>query len=535
MLENGVIADRFSFSLVLKACSRLSLVREGLQLQCLLWKCVFGSDVFLLNSLISFYSRCGFVESARWVFDRMPVRDSVSWNSMIDGYVKHGMIDAALELFDRMDDEEKNLVTWNSMISGHAQADGGLEVAREMFDRMPERDVVSWNSMIDGYVKCGRLEDAYNLFKRMPERDAVTWANMVHGYVKSGSLEMAQHLFDKMPERDVIAWNVMMAGCVQNGNCIQAIKIFHQLLVEGNLDPDHTTLATALSAMAELGYIGGGKSIHDYIERNKLPLDGYLGVALIDMYSKCGSIENALKVFGSVQYKSIDHWNAMIGGLAIHGLGELALDLFSEMQRLSLRPDDITFIGVLNACSHAGLLKEGLLCFEFMRRTYNVEPKVQHYGCLVDILGRAGHLEEAWKLVTDMPVEPNDVVWRSLLSACKNHGNFSIGQQAAKHLIELDSCNSSAYILLSNLYAGVGMWCDVSKVRMMMRDKGIKKVPGCSWIELNGIVHEFVVGDKSHPQAKEIYFILEKMCSSRLWNSELSIDIKPKNDTVVVN
>ncbi|XP_058104633.1 pentatricopeptide repeat-containing protein At2g45350, chloroplastic [Magnolia sinica] len=513
MLENGVAADRFSFSLVLKACSRLGFVREGLQIQCLLWKSAFWSDVFLLNCLVSFYVRCGFVELARRVFDRMPERDSISWNSMIDGYLKNGMVGVARELFDMMGDGEKNLVSWNSMISGYARLEEGVEVAREMFDQMPERDLVSWNSMIDGYVKCGLLEDAHELFDLMPERDVVTWASMIHGYAKSGSVEAARHLFDEMPERDVVAWNVMVAGYVQNGHCVDALKLFQKMRFGSNLSPDHTTLVTALSAAAELGRIDEGITIHDYIERNKFPLDGKLGVALIDMYSKCGRIENAARVFENLEHKSVDHWNAMIGGLAIHGLGELALHLFMEMEKSSIKPDDITFIGILSACSHAGLVKEGLMCFELMRRLYNVEPKVQHYGCIVDILGRAGHLEEAKKLIEEMPIKPNDVVWRALLSACRNHGNFSIGQQAAKQLIELDSCNSSSYVLLSNLYAGVGMWSDASKVRMMMKEREMRKIPGCSWIELNGTVHEFVVGDKSHPQAKEIYVMLDKICA----------------------
>ncbi|KAF8379305.1 hypothetical protein HHK36_028738 [Tetracentron sinense] len=500
MLGNGVCADRFSFSLLLKACSRLALIKEGLQIHCLMGKREFGSDVFLQNSLVNFYVRCGCLEFARLLFDRMRERDSVSWNSMIDGYVKHGMMHLARELFDSRPMEEKSLISWNSMISGYAQSENGLEVAWRLFNQMPEKDLVSWNSMIDGCVKCGNLEAARDLFERMPKRDVVSWASMIDGYAKLGSIDIARGLFDKMPERDVISWNAMMAGYVRNGHYAEALKLFHDMRNESDLTLDCATLLIALSAIAQSGCINKGISIHGYIGENRLSLEGKLGVALIDMYSKCGSINNAMCVFEDLEERSVDHWNAMIGGLAIHGFGELALDLFMEMQRVSIKPDDITFIGVLNACGHSGLVKEGLMCFELMRKVYNVKPKIQHYGCMVDILGRAGHLEEARNFIEVMPIEPNDVVWRTLLSACMNHDKFNIGEPVAKHLIELDSCKSSSYVLLSNVYAGLGMWKDVSRVRTMMKERDVHKVPGCSWIELEGIVHEFFVGDKSHPQ-----------------------------------
>ncbi|XP_042480506.1 pentatricopeptide repeat-containing protein At2g45350, chloroplastic [Macadamia integrifolia] len=512
MLQLGIPADRFSYSLILKACSRLSLIKEGLQIHCLIGKTELRWDVFLQNSLIGFYVRCGLVEVARHVFDRMTERDSVSWNSMIDGYVKNGLTDSAAELFDKMPTEDMNLISWNSMIRGYAQSSDGLEMAWVLFNQMPERDLISWNSIIDGLVKCGKLEAARELFYLMPMRDEVSWVIMIDGFAKIGNIDTARSLFDDMPKRDVIAWNSMMGGYVQNGFSAEALKLFLEMQTERNLTPDHATLVIALSAAAASGRINEGISLHNYMEKNRFPVDGKLGVALIDMYSKCGSIKGAMWVFENLEEKGVDHWNAMINGLAIHGLGELALDLFMEMVRLSIKPDDITFIGVLNACGHAGLLKEGLMCFELMRRVYNVKPKLQHYGCMVDLLGRAGHLREARNLIEDMPIKPNDVVLRALLSACMNHYNFDMGKWVAKHLIQLDSCNSSSYVLLSNLYASFGMWSDVSKIRTIMKEKDIRKVPGCSWIELDGIVHEFVVGDKSHPKVIEIYFLLENLC-----------------------
>lgn len=518
MLENGVCVDEFSFSLVLKACCRLGMVKEGLQIHGLLRKMGIGSDLYLQNSLVSLYLRCGSIEFARQLFDRMPKRDSVSYNSMIDGYAKCGMVELARELFDYMPAEEKNLVTWNSMLSGYTQSDNGLKFAWNLFEIMPERDLVSWNTMINGCVKGRKLEDAHSLFHRMPKRDAVSWANLIDGYSKLGKTDVARSLFDEMPDGDVIACNAMMAGYVSNGCFMEALEIFRQMQM-GDMSPDVASLLIVLSAVSQLGHIEKGVAIHCYVEENGYSLGGKLGVALIHMYARCGSIENAMMVFEDMEERSVDHWNAMIGGFAIHGLGESAFHLLMEMERLSVKPDDITFIGVLNACGHVGLVKEGLMCFELMRRVHKLEPKMQHYGCIVDMLGRAGYLEEARSFIEEMPMEPNDVVWRTLLGACKNHKNFNIGEPIAKNLIEKDSCNPSFYVLLSNMYAGLGLWDDVRKVRMMMKERNVKKLPGCSRIELEGVVHEFLVQDKSHPQVGEVYSMLNGLWTS---NSEVT-------------
>nr|XP_048334486.1 pentatricopeptide repeat-containing protein At2g45350, chloroplastic-like [Ziziphus jujuba var. spinosa] len=261
-----------------------------------------------------------------------------------------------------------------------------------------------------------------------------------------------------MPDRDVVACNAMIAGCVQNGNYIKALGIFEHML-KSEISPDTATLLTVLSAVAQLGHLENGVAIHCYLEENGFPVGVKLGVALIDMYAKCGSLENAKIVFENIEEeRSVDHWNAMIGGLAIHGLSELAFGLLLDMERHCVEPDDITFIGVLNACGHVGhvgLAKEVLMCFELLRRVHKLEPKMQHYGCVVDFLGRAGLIEEARRFISGMPIEPNDVVWRTLLSACKNDEKFSIGKPVAKNLIRQDSCNSSAYVLLSNMYDGL--------------------------------------------------------------------------------
>ncbi|KAL2892417.1 hypothetical protein RDABS01_008326 [Bienertia sinuspersici] len=514
MLENGVCVDKYSFSLVLKACSRFGFVKEGMQVHGLLKKLEIGSELYLQNCLISLYVKCGYIEVAHQVFDRMPKRDSVSYNAMIDGYVKAGFLSLARELFDHMPIEERNLISWKSMIRGYIQLKDDVDKAWELFEEMPNRDMVTWNLMIDGLVKCEQMELAHDLFNRMPERDAITWTTLIDGYAKNGSLDIARDLFDQAPGKDIVLCNSMMAGYVQNGHYLEALKLFHDITHLENLFPDKTTLSIVLSAIAQLGRIDEGIALHSFIQANEITVDGKLGVALIDMYSKCGCIDSAIQVFESVKGKDVDHWNAMIGGLAIHGLGELAFELFMEMQKLLLKPDDITFIALLTACGHAGLVKEGYICFELMRRVHKLEPRLQHYGCMIDILGRAGYLKEAKNIIDEMPIEPNDIIWRTLLSACIKYGNLNLGQQVSEHLMRLDPSNSGSYILLSNMYAGFGMWDDVSRVRTVMEDRALEKLPGCSSIELNGAIHEFLVRDQSHPLTEEVYSLLDNFSAS---------------------
>ncbi|KAL5073200.1 hypothetical protein RYX36_012184 [Vicia faba] len=514
MIENGVCLDKYSFSLVLKACLNMGLMKEGMQVYGLLCKTDIGCGLFLQNCLIGLFMRCGCVDFAEQMFDRMAERDSVSYNSMIDGYVKCGLIGRACELFNGMAMEEKNLITWNSMIRGYvrcAEEDDGLRFGWSLFVKMPERDLVSWNTMIDGCVKRGNMDDARVFFDGMVERDMVSWVTMIDGYAKSGDVLAARSLFDEMPRRNVICCNSMMAGYVQNGYCIEALKLFHDIRRATDMLPDNTMLLMVLTAVAQLGCVEDGVAIHRYLMDNGYSLSDNLGVALIDMYSKCGSVENAISVFNDIDKKCVDHWNAMIGGLATHGMSEMAFDFLMEMERLCITPDDITFIGVLSACRHAGMLKEGLICFELMQKVYKLQPKVQHYGCMVDMLSRAGLVEEAIKLIQIMPIEPNDVIWKTLLSACQIHENFSIGKPIAQQLIQLKSCSASSYVLLSNVYACLGLWDNVRRVRTEMKERHLGKIPGCSWIELEGIVHNFSVQDRTHPQVTEIYSMLDSL------------------------
>lgn len=339
---------------------------------------------------------------------------------------------------------------------------------------MPEKDVVSFNSVIDGLMK--------------------------KGGGGGGGCDAATDLFRSMPaaavRRDVVTWTVMVSGYVANGRPKEALDTFRTMLASG-VRPDAAAIVNVLSAVADLGFAQQGKWVHAYLRRTDVELNSeLLGSAFIDMYAKCGLIRDARRVFASICCRRrVGDWNSMISGFALHGLGREALKVFKEMERLAIDPDEITFLGILNACSHSGLVEEGRYYFELMKEKLRIEPRVQHYGCLIDLLGRAGLIEEATRVVAEMgPVQPDAMVWKSLLSSCVKHGDWVTGERAAVNAIDSVPQDSSSYVLLSNMYAKLGRWQDVDRVRALMRARGVRKIPGCSALMIHGKVHEFLVG-----------------------------------------
>ncbi|XP_057440910.1 pentatricopeptide repeat-containing protein At1g08070, chloroplastic-like [Lotus japonicus] len=476
MLHHDLLPDGFTLPCVIKGCSRLHAVQEGKQIHGYVLKIGFGFDKFVQSSLVNMYAKWGEMGLARKVFDKMVDRDVVSWNSLIDGYARNG----------------------------------NVEVAMKLFDEMPSRDAFTWTALLDGLAKCGKVEAAREVFDQMPKKSSVSWNAMINGYMKSGKINLARQLFGQMPGRNLISWNSMISGYQLNGRFLEAMELFEVLLKEG-LMPSHVTILSALSAVSGLAVLGNGRWIHSFMVKHCFELDGVLGTSLIEMYSKCGSIESALAVFKAIANKKLGHWTAIIVGLGMHGLADQALELFMEMRRIGMKPHAITFIGVLNACSHKGLVDEGNKCFDMMINEYKIVPTVEHYGCLVDILCRAGHLQQAKNIIESMPMRPNKVIWMSLLSSSRNHGNLEIGEYAAHNLIEADPDATGCYTLLSNIYAAAGKWDKVSHVREMMKERGVLKDAGCSIVEHRGKLNRFIVGDKSHPQTKAIYAKLREM------------------------
>lgn len=362
--------------------------------------------------------------------------------------------------------------------------------------------------MIHGYAELGDMHSASRLFRQVPVRSPVSWTSMITGFSDAGNLVLARRLFDEMPERDLISWNAMISGYVQNRKPLMALDLFCRMMSE-NLKPNRVTVASVLSACSSAGALDAGKWIHAYINKNKFRLDPFLGSALIDMYSKCGAVKFASDVFESLREKNACTWNAMINGLAMNGQAEKALDVFSQMQ-LDRRvlPDEVTFVGVLLACSHGGFVEEGGKHFYSMTRKYGVRLAVEHYACMADLLGRCGFLREAEEIIRNMSTKPDVVVWRALLGGCRIHKDVELAERV---ILEMETHGSGDYVLLSNLYASVGRWEDVEKVRRIMKDRGIEKTPGCSSIEVNNTIHEFISGDRSHPRYKEIYAKLEEL------------------------
>eukprot|EP01018_Ginkgo_biloba_P020443 Gb_15797 [translate_table: standard] len=503
-------------------------------------------NVVSWTAMVTGYAQNGYVDEALGIFQNMPERDVVSWNAMITAYAQNGYFKEALNLFRQMQltDVKPSCVTFsivlsacanlaalehgkeihqdiirsgfqcntfmrNALIDMYAKC-GSMEKARHVFDKMPERNAVSWSAMIAGYAQHRLIDEALKLFEKMPERNVISWNAMISGYAHNAQVDEALKLFQEMPERCLDSWNAMIAGYAQNGYSYEALNLFQQMKSTG-VRPDTVTFASVLPACANLAALEHGKYIHEDIIRSGFHSNIFVGNSIVDMYAKCGIIDDARNVFDKMPRRNVISWTAMILGYATHGRGKEALQLFEQMQHSNTKPNHVTFLGVLSACCHAGLVDDGWKYFDLMSQDYQITPAGKHYCCMVDLLGRAGCMEEAQEFISKMPIKPDADVWASLLGACRIHANIELGERVAEHLFELDPKNAAHYVLLSNIYAAAGMWDDVEKVRQMMKDRRVKKMPGCSWIEANNNVHAFLTGDRSHPQSDTIYEKLETL------------------------
>ncbi|XP_073358504.1 pentatricopeptide repeat-containing protein At1g05750, chloroplastic-like [Aegilops tauschii subsp. strangulata] len=348
---------------------------------------------------------------------------------------------------------------------------------------------------------------ALQLFGSMPVRSVVTYNTMITGLMRNGLVAAAREVFDGMPDPDKVSWTALIDGCVKNGRHDEAIDCFHAMLLDG-VEPDYVTLVAAISTCAEVGALGLGMWVHRFVIRERLEGNIRIANSLIDMYARCGKVKFARQVFDSMRKRTVVSWNSMIIGFAANGRSTDAIEHFEAMQRKGFKPDAVTFTGVLTACSHAGLTDEGLRYYDAMKAEHGITARMEHYGCVVDLLGRAGRLDEAMSVVATMPMRPNEVVLGALLAGCRMHGDVEMAEQLMQYLLEQDPGGDSNYVLLSNIYAAVGKWDRAGKVRGLMKARGVKKRPGRSAVEINGDVHEFVCGDRSHPQAAEVFDML---------------------------
>ncbi|CAH1442311.1 unnamed protein product [Lactuca virosa] len=482
--------DDISLSGAFSACAVIKAYTFGLQLHGLTIKSKFLSNVCVQNAILDMYGKCGALADARQVFDEMPTRDAVSWNTIIAAYEQNGNVHETLQLLVQMLSSrfEPDEFTFGSVLKGCSSLktlNHGMEVHCRIVKSGMSFESFVGSALVDMYSKCGNIEDAKKLHERMEEQTMVSWNAIISGFSTQEQSEESQRFFSKM--------------------------------LESGTKPDNFTFATVLDTCANLATINLGTQIHAQIIKQEMQSDVFISSTLVDMYSKCGNMQDSRLMFEKTLNKDFVTWNAMICGYSQHGLGEEALSVFESMKVNNVKPNHATFVSVLRACAHVGLVEKGLSYFNSMATNYGLEPQLEHYSCMVDILGRAGKVKEALKVINDMPMEADDVIWRTLLGICKLQRNVEVGELAASWLVKWDPQDSSAYVLLGNIYADVGMWEEVSKVRKKMRCGGLKKEPGCSWIEVKSELHMFVIGDNAHPRCKQIYEKLDGLISEMRW------------------
>lgn len=575
----------YNYTYLLKVCGDVGEIRRGKEIHGQLIVNGFSLDLFAMTGVVNMYAKCGKIEEAYKMFDRMPDRDLVSWNTIVAGFAQNGFAELALDLVTRMHEEGRrgDFITIVSILPAVANVGslrigkavhgyamragfdsivnvstalvdmyakcGRVETARLVFDGMKSRNVVSWNSMIAAYVEGGNPEEAMRIFQKMLDQGVeptnVTIMEALHACADLGDLErgifvhklldqlklgtdvsmtnslismyskckkvdIAADIFSKLQGKTLVSWNAMILGYAQNGRVNEALNYFCKMRSK-NIKPDSFTMVSVIPALAELSVIRHAKWIHALVIRSCFEKNVFVMTALIDMYAKCGAVDTARILFDMMNERHVTTWNVMIDGYGTHGLGKAAVELFNKMLEGPTKPNDITFLCAISACSHSGLVEEGIHYFTSMKKDYGIEPVMDHYGAMVDLLGRAGRLNEAWDFIQKMPIEPGITVFGAMLGACKIHKNVELGEKAANRLFELDPDEGGYHVLLANIYAAASMWDKLAKVRTIMEKKGLQKTPGCSLVELKNEVHSFYSGSTSHPQSKRIYTFLETL------------------------
>ncbi|CAL2234573.1 unnamed protein product [Prunus armeniaca] len=487
-------------------------------------RCKPDIDVVLGTIMVGGYVKSNEIHAARCLFNQMTERNLISWMTMISGYVQGGYYYESLELFRQMRKtylslDEVLLVTVLSACAHVGDCKLGKSIHSLIFKYGMNVEGFLGNALIDLYAKCEKLAEACLVFEQLPCKSVVSWNSMLDGFCRSGDIKKARLFFNEIPEKDVISWNTMI-NCYSISHRFGEVFELFRAMQCSNVRPDKITLASVLSSCASVAALNHGIWVHVYIKKNHIELDIMLGTALIDMYGKCGSIEEAYDIFSDMTEKNVFVWTAMIAAHAMEGQAQKAIDLYSEMEALAIKPDHVTFVALLSACSHGGLVNEGYTYFNKMSSVYSIVPKIQHYGCMVDLLGRAGRLDQAVKFIESMPIKPDISIWSSLLRACGSHQNLELAEKVFQQLIKIDPLNDAAYALISNIYAKAGRWDDVSWARKKLHELGVRKQPGCSLIEQNGAVHEFTAWDFSNPQSAEIYAMLDEI-KDRLQKQDL--------------
>ncbi|KAI3844270.1 hypothetical protein MKW92_001051 [Papaver armeniacum] len=484
IMVEGVNVDLATMVSVLPACAEMGNLLIGRALHGYAVKSHhFSKEITLDNCLLDMYAKCGDLDSAVCVFEKMSKKSVVSWTSMITGFAREEKFDRAIGLFREMEVEgiKPDLFTITSILHTCAR-NGSVESGKDIHDYIVGNDLQTnlfvVNALVDMYAKCGNMTEARLIFDQMVERDSISWNTMIGGYSKNGLPNEAFDLFVKM---------------------------------QSQYDPNSVSFSCILPACSSLSALERGREIHGYVLRNGFITDRYVTNALVDMYAKCGALSIARFLFDRIPKKDLVSWTVMIAAYGMHGYGREAIAMFSEMREAEISPDAISFIAILYACSHSGLLDEGWRFFNIMRIECKIEPKLEHYACVVDLLSRGGCLTKAYKFIQAMPIEADSTVWGALLCGCRIHRDVKLAEMVAEKVFELEPDNTGYYVLLANIYAEAEKWEEVKRLRERIGRSGLRKSPGCSWIEIKNKFYVFVARDRSNPQYKKIESFLESV------------------------
>ncbi|KAK8940395.1 Pentatricopeptide repeat-containing protein [Platanthera zijinensis] len=464
------------YSLLLRKCTLSKKLEEGKLVHSHFLNSKFNRDIFFQNSIINFYSRCNSLEDAHNVFDQMPLRDVVSWTALMSGYTQNDRPKEALTLFPRMlrTDCKPNHFTFATLLNAcaaTAEAKTGMQIHAFCVKHGCDSNVYVGSSLLDMYAHHGKMSEAFAVF-------------------------------DSLDSKNEVSWNALIAGYARKQEQNRAIAVFADMQRCG-FSATRFTYSSLFSVCASNGSLEQGLWAHAHMIKSGHSLNNFVGNTLVDMYAKAGSIDDARKVFNRLNKSDVVSWNSMLTGFAQHGLGRDAVQCFNKMREHGVKPNHITFLCILNACSHGGLLYEWEHYFKLMKK-YKLEPQIEHYVAVVDLLGRAGHLERAQNFIIEMPLEPTAAIWGALLGACRMHKDAKLGQFAAERVFELDPHDAGPHLLLYNIYASANRWEEAAKVRKIMRETGLKKEPACSWVEIENSVHVFVANENTHPEIKKI-------------------------------
>ncbi|PKA48744.1 Pentatricopeptide repeat-containing protein [Apostasia shenzhenica] len=556
MMREGESPNYLTFLAVIKAYTARQLLLGGKGVHCFVVKSAWVQDVLVGSTVVDMYAKCGDMLDAQEAFNEIPEKNAISWSILLTGFAQNGMMVEAERIFCEL--PVKSVIVWNVLIVGFVQ--NGVQHRAfgflvEMFKNgvYPnsctltsllsgcsslqyrkegkivhsialklglESDTSVCNSMITMYGEQGNIDDARHIFNTMNRHDIITWTAMLSAHVANYDVKQACDIFNRMPDKNLISWNTMMFGYLQemrNSTCFddEAIKFFYGM-ERSEVKPDHFSYNCALTACSCVGALDQAMAIHCRALRRGFESDIGVGNALITTYGKCGSLQEAEVVFKNISKPDMISWNTMLSAYSQNGQGKKALDFYDEMRRSRVELNHLTFISLLSACSYTGEVKRGQEYFHIMEKDYGMIPTKEHFTCMVDLLGRAGFLSEAEAVIRAMPIQPDAAVWGALLGACKIHNDPIIGSKAAEEIFMLEPDNSAAHVAVAETFAAKFMWEDVEKVRIAMKEKGLMKEPGCSWIDIKNVKHMFLSGDNSHLQKDSIYESLYQLYSNMI-------------------